>query len=62
VYDFVGKLEEERPLPCPRHKWEDNIKKELHEIEWKDMDWVHLAHDSGQWWALVIMIMDLWVP
>jgi hypothetical protein len=27
-----------------------------------DVDWIHLAHDGDQWWAVVNMIMNLWVP
>jgi len=26
------------------------------------MDWIHLAEDSIQWWALLNMIMNLQVP
>jgi hypothetical protein len=28
----VGKLKAKRPLGRPRHRWEDNIKKELQEV------------------------------
>ena len=31
---FVGKPEGRRPLRRPRHKWEDNIKMGLREVEW----------------------------
>jgi hypothetical protein len=27
----VGKLEEKRPFGRPRHRWEDNIKNDVHE-------------------------------
>jgi hypothetical protein len=30
----VGKPEGKRPLGRPRHRWEDNIKMDLHEVEW----------------------------
>jgi hypothetical protein len=30
----VGKPEGKRPLGRPRHRWEDNIKKDLYEVEW----------------------------
>jgi len=26
------------------------------------MDWMHLAQDSDQWWALVNTVMNLWIP
>jgi hypothetical protein len=36
----------------------DNIKIDLREIELGDMDWINLAHDADQWWALVSTIMN----
>jgi hypothetical protein len=36
-----------------RLKWEDNIKMDLREIRWGDMDWIHLAQDRDQWIAVV---------
>jgi hypothetical protein len=32
-----------RPLGKPRHRWVDNIKIDLREIEWDGMDWIDLA-------------------
>jgi hypothetical protein len=29
------------------------------EIGWGDIDWIHLAHDRGQWRALMYMLMNL---
>jgi hypothetical protein len=29
---------------------------------WDDMDWIDLAQDGDQWWALVNMVMNLRVP
>jgi hypothetical protein len=57
---LVGKREEERPLRKPRSKLEDNIKINLNERGWEDVDWIHLALD--QWCALVNMVMNLLVP
>ena len=31
---LVGKPKEKRPLGRPRHRWEDNIKMDLLEVEW----------------------------
>jgi len=31
---LVGKPQGKRPLGRPRHKWEDNIKKDLQEVGW----------------------------
>ena len=36
AYRFlVGHPEGRRPLGRPRHKWEDNIKMDLQEVEWE---------------------------
>jgi hypothetical protein len=40
---LVGKIEEKRLFGRPRHRWEDNIRGYLREIEWKGVD----AYDSG---------------
>jgi hypothetical protein len=53
---LVGKPEGKR---LPR-KWED-IKINVTEIGWLGVDWIHLAWDRLQWWALVNTVMDLWV-
>jgi len=34
IQGFVGKPEGKRPLGRPRHRWEDNIKMDLQEMEW----------------------------
>jgi hypothetical protein len=56
-----GVLEGKRPLGRPRHRWEDNIKMDLKEIECGDMDWINLADDRDQRQALVNTIMNLQV-
>jgi hypothetical protein len=33
--------------------WVDNIKMDLRDIGWGDMDWNHLAQDRDQWKAFV---------
>jgi hypothetical protein len=59
---LVGKPERRRPLGRPRHRWVDNIKIDLREIGWDDVDWVDLAQDRDQWRALVNTVMNLRVP
>jgi len=59
---FVGKPEEKRPCTRSRHRWEDNIRMDLREIELEIMDWNHLVQDRDWWWALVTMVMNLWFP
>jgi hypothetical protein len=40
---LAGKPEGKRPLGKPRRRWEDNIKMDLQEVLWRDMDWIDLA-------------------
>jgi hypothetical protein len=56
---LVGKPEGKRPLGILRRRWVDNIKIDLREIEWDDMDWIDLAADRDQWRALVNTVMNL---
>jgi hypothetical protein len=42
--------------------WEDNIKMDIREIGFGDVDWIHLAQDRDRWRALVNTVMNLWVP
>jgi hypothetical protein len=59
---LVGSPEGRRPLGRPRRRWEDNIKMDLREIGFGDVDWIHWAQDMDRWWALVNMVMNLRVP
>jgi hypothetical protein len=38
---LVGRPEGRRPLGRTRRRWEDNIKMDLREIGFGDMDWIH---------------------
>jgi hypothetical protein len=58
----VGKPEGKRPLRRPKRRWVDNVKIDLREMEWGDMDWIDLAQDRYQWRALVNTVMNLRVP
>jgi hypothetical protein len=40
---LVRKPERRRPLGRPRHRWVDNIKRNLRERGWGGMDWIDLA-------------------
>jgi hypothetical protein len=40
----------------------DNIKMDLREMGWDDMDWIHVAQDRDQWRDLVNTVKNLWVP
>jgi hypothetical protein len=37
---LVGKPEGKRPLGRPRHRWVDNIRMDLGEVGWGDVDWI----------------------
>jgi hypothetical protein len=58
----VGKPEGKRLLGRPKRRWVDNIKMDLREIEWSDVDWIDLTQDRDQWRALVNTVMNLRVP
>jgi len=59
---LVGKPEEKRPLGSPRHRWDDNIKMHLQEVECGGMDWIDQVQDSDRWLALVNAVMNLRFP
>jgi len=59
---LVGKPEGNRPLGRPRHRWEDNIKMDLQEVEFRIMDCIELAEDRDSWQVLVNAVMNIWVP
>jgi hypothetical protein len=62
AYILVRKTEGKRPLERPRCRWEDNIRMDLREIGLEGVDWMHLAYDMDQLWALVNVVMNLQVP
>jgi hypothetical protein len=53
---LVGKL------GIPSHRWEDNIKMNLQEVECVGMVWIELAQYRDRWWALVNAVVNLGVP
>jgi hypothetical protein len=59
---LVVKPEGKRSLGRPRRRWVDNIKIDLREVGWDDMDWIDLAQDRDQWRVLVDTVMNLRVP
>jgi ribosome biogenesis protein Nip4 len=63
VYNILdGRPEGRKPIRRPRRRWEDNIKMDLREIGFGDVDWIHLAQDGDRWRALVNTVMNLRVP
>jgi hypothetical protein len=59
---LVRNCEGKRPLGRPMHICEDNFRKDLREKGWEGVDWVHLAQNRDQWWALANMVMKFQVP
>jgi len=45
-----------------KHRREDNIGIDLRKIGWEVVDWMHVAQDKDHWWAVLNMVMNLWVP
>jgi hypothetical protein len=46
-YRLLGRAEGKRPLGRPRHRWVDNIKRDLAEVGWSCVDWIGLAQDKN---------------
>jgi hypothetical protein len=59
---LVGNLEGKRPLGRQRRRWVDNIRMDIGEVEWGDVDWIGLAQDRNRWRALVDSVLNLRVP
>jgi hypothetical protein len=59
---LMGKPEGKRPLERPLHRWVANIKMDLLEIGWGDVDWIGLVQYRDKWRALVNAVMNLRVP
>jgi hypothetical protein len=55
---LVRKPEGRTPLGRPRRRWEGNIRMDL-EILLEIMHCIYQNQDSGQWWALVKVVMNL---
>jgi hypothetical protein len=35
-----------------------DIRMDLGEIAWQDVEWIHLVQDRNQWWGIVKMVMS----
>jgi hypothetical protein len=58
---LVGKPEGKRPLGRPR-RWVDNIRINLGEVGWGDVDWIGLDKDRNRWRAVMNSVLNLRVP
>jgi hypothetical protein len=59
---LVGKPEGTRPLGRSRHRWVDNIRMDLLDVGWGDLDLIGMAQDRDRWRALVNSVFNLRVP
>jgi hypothetical protein len=59
---LVGKPEGRRPLGRPRRRWLNNIRMDLVEVGWGNVNWIGLAQDRDRWRALLDSVLKLWVP
>jgi hypothetical protein len=59
---LVGNPEGKRPLGRPIRRWVDNIRMDLGEVGWGDVDWIDLAQDRNRWRVLVNSVMNPRVP
>jgi hypothetical protein len=51
---LVGKPEGKRPLGRLRRRWVDNIRMDLGEVGWGDVNWIGPAKDRNRWRPLEI--------
>jgi hypothetical protein len=56
---LVGKPEGKRPLGRPRRRWVDNIRMDLREVGWGDVEWIGLAQDRNRWRTVVNSVLNL---
>jgi hypothetical protein len=61
-YTAIGSPEWMSLLGTPRSRRENNFRMEFRKRGWEVVDWIHLAQDRNQWWAVVITAVNLRVP
>jgi hypothetical protein len=59
---LMGKPEGKIPLRRPRRRWVDNIRMDLIEVGWGDMNRIGVAQDRNRWRALMTSVLNLRVP
>jgi hypothetical protein len=45
----TGNPDGKTPLGRPRRRWVDNVRMDLGEVRWGDVDWIGLAKDRNRW-------------
>jgi hypothetical protein len=56
---LMGNPEGKRPLGRPRRRWMNNVRMDLGEIGWDDINWVDVAQERDQWRAIVSTVLNL---
>jgi hypothetical protein len=59
---LVGKPEGKKSLGRLGRGWVDNIRLDLGEVGWGDVDWIGLAQDRDRWRTVVNSVLNLRVP
>jgi hypothetical protein len=59
---LVGQQQGKSPLGRPIRRWVDNIRMDLGEVVWGDVDWIGLDKNRNRWRALVNSVLNLRVP
>jgi hypothetical protein len=59
---LMGKPEGKRLLGRPKRRWLDNIRMDLVEVGWGEVDLIGLTEDRDRWRALVNSVLNLRVP
>jgi hypothetical protein len=59
---LAGKPKGKRPLGRQRRSCVQNIRMDLGEVGWGDVDWIGLAQGRNRWRSLVNAVMNLRVP
>jgi hypothetical protein len=57
---LVGKPQGKRPLGRPRHRWVDNIRIDLGEVGWGDVDWIGQVESSCEFGIEPLGSMKCW--
>jgi hypothetical protein len=58
----MGKLEGKRILERQGRKWVGNVKMDLGEVKWGDVEWIGLPQDRDKWRAFVNSLVNLRIP
>jgi len=58
-YILVGRPDGRGPLGRPRRRWEDNVRRDLREVGFRDENWLDIAQDRIQYRTFVTVAMNL---